>query len=190
MYQCYKKLVTYKEYSCFDHSDFPLPANSMFTFEVCWGSLGTSIFENSSSSTIILDPDCLPDYPSVSYDYEFSLYFMFAFYIIISFNFFNFFFVITFTEHQFYFFWLDFELYHRALHVFKTFDLVSFLAKFIAGSLELGRDRTMVCSKTMWYLHGEDIYRTWADFWDGAFCKNSQRLKAVDYICRNLCLGC
>ena len=46
MYQCSKKPVTYKEYSCFNHSDFP--ANSMFTFDVCSGSLGTSIFRNSS----------------------------------------------------------------------------------------------------------------------------------------------
>ena len=27
------KLVKYKKYSCFDHSDFP--AHSMFTFDVC-----------------------------------------------------------------------------------------------------------------------------------------------------------
>ena len=33
MYQCSKKLVTYKEYSCFDHSDFP--GHSMCTFDVC-----------------------------------------------------------------------------------------------------------------------------------------------------------
>ena len=46
MYQCSKKLVTYKEYSFFGHSNFP--AHSMFTFHVCWGSLATSIFENSS----------------------------------------------------------------------------------------------------------------------------------------------
>ena len=49
IYQCSKKLVTYKEYCCFDHSDFP--AHSMFTFDVCWGSLGTSIFGNSSSAS-------------------------------------------------------------------------------------------------------------------------------------------
>ena len=48
MYQCSKKLVTCKEHCCFDHSDFP--AHSMFTFDVCWGSLGTSIFGNSSSA--------------------------------------------------------------------------------------------------------------------------------------------
>ena len=48
MYQCSKKLVKHKEYSCFDHSDFL--AHSMFTFDVCWGSLGTSIFGNSSSA--------------------------------------------------------------------------------------------------------------------------------------------
>ena len=47
MYQYSKKLVTCKEHFYFDHSDFP--ANSMFTFDVCCGSLGTSIFGNSSS---------------------------------------------------------------------------------------------------------------------------------------------
>ena len=44
MYQCSKKLATHKGCSCFDQSDFP--AHSMFTFDVCWGSLGTSIFGN------------------------------------------------------------------------------------------------------------------------------------------------
>ena len=48
MYQCSKKLVTYKEYCCIDHSDFL--AHSMFAFDVCWASLGTSIFRNSSSA--------------------------------------------------------------------------------------------------------------------------------------------
>ena len=48
MYQCSKKLVKYNEYSCFDHSHFAV--YSMFTFNVCWGSLGTSIFGNSSSA--------------------------------------------------------------------------------------------------------------------------------------------
>ena len=47
MYQCSKKLVAYKEYCCFDHSDFP--SHLMFTSDVCWGSLGTSIFGKSSS---------------------------------------------------------------------------------------------------------------------------------------------
>ena len=69
MYQCSKKLVKYKEYSCFDHSaDFPV--HSMFTFDVWWGSLGTRLFENSSSAPqLILDPDYLPGDFSVSYDY-------------------------------------------------------------------------------------------------------------------------
>ena len=48
MHHCSKRLVTYKEYCCFDHSDFP--AHSMFTVDVCWGSLGTNIFPNSSSA--------------------------------------------------------------------------------------------------------------------------------------------
>ena len=61
MYQCSKKLVTCKKYSCFDHSDFPV--HSMFTCDVCWGSLGTSIFGNlSSAANNILDSDYLPDY--------------------------------------------------------------------------------------------------------------------------------
>ena len=67
MYQCSKKLVTYKEYCCFDHSDFL--THSIFTFDVWWGSLGTSIFGNSSSvasnTRSRLDP-----YLSVSYDYD------------------------------------------------------------------------------------------------------------------------
>ena len=36
----------HKEYSCFD-----FPAHSMFTFDEFSGSLGTSIFGNSSSAT-------------------------------------------------------------------------------------------------------------------------------------------
>ena len=55
MYQCSKKLFKYKEFSCFDHSDFL--TQSMFTFDVYWGSL------------VILDPDYFPDYLSDSYNY-------------------------------------------------------------------------------------------------------------------------
>ena len=47
MYQCSKKLVKYKVCSCFDHFDFPV--HSLFTSDVCWDSLGTSIFGNSGS---------------------------------------------------------------------------------------------------------------------------------------------
>ena len=43
IYQCSKKLVRYKEYSCFD-----FPAHSIFKFDVFWGSLDTSFFGNSS----------------------------------------------------------------------------------------------------------------------------------------------
>ena len=67
MYQCSKKLATCKEHCCFDHSDFP--AHSMFTSdvaEVAWVlvSSGTQV-----QPQVILDPDYLPDYLSVSYDY-------------------------------------------------------------------------------------------------------------------------
>ena len=48
-------------------SDFP--AHSMFTSDVCWGSLGTSTLGTQVQPQVILDPDYLPDYLSVSYDY-------------------------------------------------------------------------------------------------------------------------
>ena len=69
MYQCSNKLVTYKEYSCFDHSDFP--GHSMFTSDVCWDSLGTRLVSLGTQvqPQVILDPDYLSDYLSVSYDY-------------------------------------------------------------------------------------------------------------------------
>ena len=61
MYQCSKKLVTYKECCCFEHSDFP--AHSLMYAEVAWVLLywGTQI-----QLQVILDPD----YLSVSYDYD------------------------------------------------------------------------------------------------------------------------
>ena len=60
MYQCSKKLATHKGCSCFDQSDFP--AHSMFTFDVCWGSLGT---KTQIQPEIIADPD----YTCGSYGY-------------------------------------------------------------------------------------------------------------------------
>ena len=41
-------MFLYGKYSCFDHCDFP--SYSIYTFYVCWGGLGTSIFENSGSA--------------------------------------------------------------------------------------------------------------------------------------------
>ena len=58
MHQCSKKLATSKEHCCFDHSDFP--AHSMFTSDV---SSGTQV-----QPQVILDPDYLPGYLSVSHD--------------------------------------------------------------------------------------------------------------------------
>ena len=43
--------------------------NLMFTSDVCWGSLGTSTSGTQVQPQAILDPDYLPDYLSVSYDY-------------------------------------------------------------------------------------------------------------------------
>ena len=73
MYQCSKKLVTCKEHCCFDHSDFP--AHSMFTFDVCGTMYAEVAWALVSSGTqvqpqVILNPDYLPDYLSVSYDYN------------------------------------------------------------------------------------------------------------------------
>ena len=59
-----------KEYSCYDHSDFP--AHSMFTSDVCWDNLGTSIFGNSSSVANNARSRLLTDYPSIYYDYDWS----------------------------------------------------------------------------------------------------------------------
>ena len=67
MYQCSKKVVTYKEHSCSDHSDFP--GHSMFTSDVCWDSWVLVFSGTQVQPQIILDPDYLPDYLSVSYDY-------------------------------------------------------------------------------------------------------------------------
>ena len=67
MYQCYKNLVAYKEYSCFDHFDFL--AHSMFTLmhaEIAWVLVSPV---TQVQLEIILDPDYRPDYLSVSYDY-------------------------------------------------------------------------------------------------------------------------
>ena len=44
----------------------------MFTSDVCWGTLGTSIFGTQVQQQVILDPDYLPDYLSVSYDYGYT----------------------------------------------------------------------------------------------------------------------
>ena len=71
MYQSSKKLVTCKEYCCFDHSDFltfrHIQSLHLMYAEIAWVlvSLGTQV-----QPQVTLDPVYLPDYPSVSYDYE------------------------------------------------------------------------------------------------------------------------
>ena len=62
-----------KEYSRFDHSDFP--AHSVFTFGVRCGSVGISIFRNQVQPQLILDPFYFPDHFPVSYDYGMLLTF-------------------------------------------------------------------------------------------------------------------
>ena len=44
-------------------------------------------------------------------------------------------------------FWLDFGIYRKVHNVFETLNLVSLLAKFIPGGLELGKELTTVCCK-------------------------------------------
>ena len=58
MYECSKKLATCKEHCCFHYSDFS--AHSTWVLV----SSGTQV-----QPQVILDPDYLSDYLSVSYDY-------------------------------------------------------------------------------------------------------------------------
>ena len=67
MYQCSKKLVTCKEHCCFDHSDFPAQCLHLMYAEVAWVLVPSG---TQAQPQVILDPDCLPDYLSVSYDYR------------------------------------------------------------------------------------------------------------------------
>ena len=68
MYQCSKKLVTHKEHCCFDHSDFP--AHSIFTFDVEYAEVAWVLVSSGTQvqPQVILDPDHLPGYLSISYD--------------------------------------------------------------------------------------------------------------------------
>ena len=71
MYQSSEKLVTRKEYCCFDHSDFltfrHIQCLHLMYAEIAWVlvSSGTQV-----QPQVTLDPVYLPDYLSVSYDYE------------------------------------------------------------------------------------------------------------------------
>ena len=52
-----------------------IPAHSVFTFAVCWGSLGASFFGISweiIQPQIIHNPDYLPGYLPVCYDYGYT----------------------------------------------------------------------------------------------------------------------
>ena len=57
-----------KEYSCFDFM-----VHSMFTFEEFRGSLVQVSSGTQFQTQIIFDPDYLPDYLSISYDYELTI---------------------------------------------------------------------------------------------------------------------
>ena len=68
-------MVKYKEYHSdhFDHSDFPVYL--IFTFDVCCGSLELVSLGTQDQLQIILDPDYVPDYLLVSYNYDRTHYF-------------------------------------------------------------------------------------------------------------------
>ena len=66
MYQCSKKLVTYKEYSCLTILAFLHIQYLHLTYAEAARVLVSS--GTQVQPQIILDPDCLPDYLSVSYD--------------------------------------------------------------------------------------------------------------------------
>ena len=70
MYQCSKKVVVYKGYSCFDHpailAFWHIQCLHLMYAEVTW----VRVYSGTQGQLqITLDPDYLPDYPSVSYDY-------------------------------------------------------------------------------------------------------------------------
>ena len=67
MYRCSEKLITCKEHCCFDHSDLRhIKYLHLIYAEVAWVlvSSGTQV-----QPQVILNPDYLPDYLSISYDY-------------------------------------------------------------------------------------------------------------------------
>ena len=66
MHQSSKLLVTYKERSCFDHSDYQ---THLMYAEVAWVLVSS---ETHVQPQIILDPDYLPNYPFVYYDYDYN----------------------------------------------------------------------------------------------------------------------
>ena len=67
MYQCSTKLVKYEKRSCFDHLNFQhIQCLHWMYAEVAWVLVST---RTQVQPQIILDPDCLPDYLSVCYDY-------------------------------------------------------------------------------------------------------------------------
>ena len=67
MYQSSKKLVKYKEYYCFDHSDFlTIQCLHLIYAEVAWVLVSSGI---QVQPQVILDSDYLLDYLSVSFDY-------------------------------------------------------------------------------------------------------------------------
>ena len=64
-------LVTYKEYCCFDHSDTfrYIQCLHLMYAAVAW----VLVFSVSQvQPQLILDADYLPDYRSLSYDYDFN----------------------------------------------------------------------------------------------------------------------
>ena len=69
MYQCFKKLVTYKEYCVLTTLAFwHIQCLHLMYAEVAWVlvSSGTQV-----KPQVILDPNYLPDYPFLAYDYDF-----------------------------------------------------------------------------------------------------------------------
>ena len=58
MYRCSKKLIKYKEYSCFDHSDFPTHSVIMYA-EVAWVIVSS---RTQVQPQIIRKADYLPEF--------------------------------------------------------------------------------------------------------------------------------
>ena len=72
----------------------------------------------------------------------------------------------------------------------NTYELVSFLAKFIAGSLKFVKDQAINCFKISWSLCCRGVFTTFLGVWDRASRENSHQLKTVDCFPRNPRLKC
>ena len=57
-------------------------------------------------------------------------------------------------------FWSEFRIYRRAHNIFRRFELVLFLPKFIAVNFEIVKELAMGFSQALWSLRCRGVFRT------------------------------